>query len=78
MFCVKCGTEVPNGARFCPVCGASTETPQAQVPREEAPGQFAEPAPRSEPRARRRPPVAAVIAVIAALIAGTCFVVLVL
>ena len=78
MFCVKCGTEVPDDARFCPVCGASTEAPQAQVPREEAPGQFAEPAPRSEPRARRRPPVAAMIAVAAALVAGAFFVVLVL
>ncbi len=23
MFCVNCGKDVPNGARFCPSCGAS-------------------------------------------------------
>lgn len=25
MFCPKCGNKMPDGARFCPVCGATQE-----------------------------------------------------
>ena len=78
MFCMRCGTQVPDGARFCPGCGASTETPPAQAPREVTPAWSAGPAPQAKPRARRRPPIAAIIVVAAALVAGACFVVLVL
>ena len=78
MFCTRCGTEVPDGARFCPGCGASTEAPQAQTPREVTTNRPVEPAPQVEPRSKRRPHVAAVIAVAAALVAGVCFVILVL
>ena len=25
-YCKKCGTELPEGAKYCPVCGTSTST----------------------------------------------------
>ena len=28
MFCPTCGNEMPDGARFCPECGATTEPPE--------------------------------------------------
>jgi len=31
MTCAKCGKEVPEGARFCPACGADT-VPQPAAP----------------------------------------------
>ena len=36
MFCTKCGTQAPEGARFCRTCGQPLETP-ASVPAETAP-----------------------------------------
>jgi len=30
-FCIKCGSEVPAGAAFCPICGAPV-TPAAAAP----------------------------------------------
>ena len=30
MFCMKCGTEVIEGAKFCPKCGAAIQQPQPQ------------------------------------------------
>ena len=38
MFCVNCGAQIPDGARFCTACGAAVEantppqTPQSQTP----------------------------------------------
>jgi len=29
MFCQKCGTQVPEGAAFCPSCGQASQTSQA-------------------------------------------------
>ncbi|MGM9658042.1 MAG: zinc-ribbon domain-containing protein [Eubacteriales bacterium] len=43
-FCSKCGTEIGDGAKFCPGCGAAVNAPvQAQ------------PAPDSEPRPQAAP-----------------------
>ncbi len=43
-FCSKCGTEISDGAKFCPGCGAAVNAPvQAQ------------PAPDSEPRPQAAP-----------------------
>ena len=36
-FCSKCGANVPEGSRFCPVCGAPAE-PAASVPSAASPG----------------------------------------
>lgn len=30
MFCMKCGTEVIEGAKFCPKCGAAIQHPKPQ------------------------------------------------
>jgi len=31
MFCNSCGTDIPEGANFCKVCGAAVPAPKAQV-----------------------------------------------
>ena len=31
MFCTKCGNKLEDGARFCPACGAQTESPAEQM-----------------------------------------------
>lgn len=41
MYCVACGQELPETARFCPECGARAHVPEALV--EPAPGRAAEP-----------------------------------
>jgi uncharacterized RDD family membrane protein YckC len=30
-YCKKCGNEIPEGAKYCPVCGTSTSTSEATV-----------------------------------------------
>ncbi len=61
MFCTKCGAKLPDGARFCAMCGAPatmTETPSAPV----APASTPQPAsaPGPQPVAAATPaPVAA-------------------
>lgn len=35
MFCEKCGTEIPKGAKFCEKCGASVE-PDVQKSKEKS------------------------------------------
>ncbi len=32
MYCLKCGTQMPNEARFCPNCGESVRRTDAQHP----------------------------------------------
>ncbi len=32
MFCDQCGKEIPEGAAFCPHCGAKTDAPQTKAP----------------------------------------------
>lgn len=36
-FCAKCGKEIPEGATFCPACGASVGPTSAAPPAPEAP-----------------------------------------
>ena len=43
-FCTKCGTEIPEGSKFCPGCGAKIEAAAAEQVREPAPEVNAEPA----------------------------------
>jgi len=31
MFCNKCGNQIPEGAQFCPVCGAPKAAPQPEA-----------------------------------------------
>lgn len=41
MFCKYCGAQVPDGAKFCPKCGATlTSAPQAPQPEAPKPPQF--------------------------------------
>lgn len=34
MFCMKCGSQIPDGAQFCPSCGApiTSDSPAASAP----------------------------------------------
>ena len=43
MFCTTCGTEFPDGNRFCPNCGTATE----QAPLNETNPAYAPPAPET-------------------------------
>ncbi len=36
MFCGKCGSSIPDGAKFCPSCGNAVEMPAQATPVEEA------------------------------------------
>ena len=36
-FCGKCGSKLEDGVKFCPACGASTETPQPDTGRQTTP-----------------------------------------
>ncbi|WP_455136315.1 zinc-ribbon domain-containing protein [Thermophilibacter sp.] len=64
MFCPRCGSELPDGARFCSRCGATLggEKPTAPTP---APAQQP-----TGPKPRRRRVVAVVAALLAVLLAG--------
>jgi class 3 adenylate cyclase len=33
MACPRCGSDVPDGARFCPACGAELSTPSGREER---------------------------------------------
>lgn len=46
MICNKCGANIPDGAAFCPQCGAKDPVAQAQP---EQPVQAAQPAPQPQP-----------------------------
>ena len=37
MFCVKCGKEVKNGAKFCGFCGAPVKAENANLAPEQSP-----------------------------------------
>ena len=45
MFCKYCGAQVPDGAKFCPKCGATLtsapQTPQPEAPKPPQPQQQA-------------------------------------
>ncbi len=43
MFCIKCGSNIKDDAKFCPVCGASQAAPQ---PQKQPEPQFAPPQPQ--------------------------------
>ena len=92
MFCTRCGSQVKDGARFCPNCGTpmAQEDPQPyqqhepyqpadaqQAPQQQAPQQQV-PQPQSQPKAHRRWPivVAACVVAAAAVAAVVVFVVL--
>lgn len=54
--CVKCGANIPNGARFCPACGAPKAEEQP-APQPEQPQQSAsKPAPKPEPKVSKSIP----------------------
>ena len=60
MFCPRCGSRIPDGAKFCASCGTQLgERAAAPVP-----------APAPKPRRRRAPVVAAAIALVVLLAAG--------
>lgn len=42
MYCMNCGTQIPDGVKFCPECGASTKRPEMPVPVIPAPNQAPE------------------------------------
>ena len=68
MFCQKCGTQLPDGAAFCPVCGSGTgQPPQPQPPQPQLP----QPQP-SQPPQQPKPPkkVSTVRIVFIALVAA--------
>lgn len=54
--CVKCGANIPKGARFCPSCGApkaeEQPTPQPEQPQQSA----SKPTPKPEPKASKSIP----------------------
>ena len=41
MFCSKCGAEIPEGAQWCPNCGAQQSTPTQTLQRPESQTQTA-------------------------------------
>lgn len=58
MFCTKCGAKLPDGARFCAMCGAPATMPETPSTPVAAP--VAAPAPAPVPAAASQPaPVAA-------------------
>lgn len=43
-FCTKCGSEIPDGSKFCPNCGAPADTQQAPSASGASPAPAAQPA----------------------------------
>ncbi|MBM6676605.1 zinc-ribbon domain-containing protein [Olsenella uli] len=62
MFCPRCGSRLPDGAKFCASCGARLG--------EKSAGPAPAPAPAPQPRKRRRAPVVAAVIALVALLAG--------
>lgn len=67
MYCGYCGAKIPEGAKFCPGCGASAERPQAAG---EKPAKHA--APNGAERGKRAGLIAGVCAAAIVLIALVC------
>ncbi|MBM6676606.1 zinc ribbon domain-containing protein [Olsenella uli] len=62
MFCPRCGSRLPDGAKFCASCG--TQLGEKSV------GPAPAPAPAPQPKRRRRAPVVAAVIALVALLAG--------
>ena len=62
MFCGKCGSSIPDGAKFCPSCGSAVEMPAQATPVEEPAVPIEEPvAPVEEPAIPAEEPIAPVV-----------------
>ncbi len=48
MYCVKCGKEIPNDSKFCPLCGAAVEESASVSQKTEAPKKKRKSAVRSQ------------------------------
>ena len=54
MFCKRCGTQLPNGARFCPGCGLDLSGVSRPPVRQAAgPEPKSEPEPKPEPKPKK-------------------------
>lgn len=42
MFCPKCGTQLPNGSKFCSLCGAQLAGRVVEIPKTSGGGQGSE------------------------------------
>jgi hypothetical protein len=56
MFCPKCGTNVPEGSKFCETCGNNMQTAAEQTEIQEQPVKPQEPAPVAPPPVQRPQP----------------------
>lgn len=61
MFCPKCGKQLPDEARFCPICGSVINA---------APGAAAAVSPKKRKKKRRKAPVIIALVLILALVLG--------
>ncbi len=68
MYCGHCGANIPEGAKFCPGCGAAA--PQAQTPAAKQP--VDPPAPERAGRGRRAGLIAGICAAAVVLLALVC------
>lgn len=84
MFCTKCGSQVPEGAKFCIICGAPTDpgvpaaSAQTTIYADPPPAPIAQPVSKSQYFWKAGPKATKVINIVSILVGLLCILVLLL